>query len=118
MGHIPACKSSMSVAVVCIAPVIANVAILCTDANLLVIPTNLLFLVAPTFFCLGVYHISATYVIMGMATALYICRINCSLIPLAGLASRRNARVHLAAFANAYSACCLHRNSWSIITPR
>src|SRR6266481_2000226 len=100
MGHIPACKSSVSVAIVHIAPVIAKVAILCTDANLLVIPTDPLFLIAPTFLCLGVYHTSAAYVILGTATALYICCINCSLIPLTGLASRRKAKVHLAAFTN------------------
>src|SRR6266481_6261433 len=101
MGHIPACKSSVSVAIVCIAPVIAKVAILCTDASLLVIPTDLLFLLAPTFLCLGVYHTSAAYVILGMATTLYICGINHSLIPLTGLASCWKAKVHLAAFANA-----------------
>ena len=50
----------MSVAVVCIVPVIAMVAIHWIEASLLVTPTEPENLLAPSFFCIGVYQMSAT----------------------------------------------------------
>src|SRR6266481_2851381 len=100
IGHNPACRSSRSVAVVRNTPVIAVEAILCSDASLLVTPTEPLVLLAPSCLNIGVYHMSAAYVILGTTTAQYSCRIISSLTPLNGLASLLNAKIHLVAFAS------------------
>ena len=79
----------MSVAVVCIAPVIASAATHCKDTNLLTIPTKPVHLFAPSHCHGGVSHTLMAYIIFGIATAMYSCLINHKLTPLATLASLR-----------------------------
>ena len=59
MGVSPACRSSTSVAVVYIAPVIAMAAICWIEISLLVMQTEPKHLLAPSFLRVGVYQMSA-----------------------------------------------------------
>jgi len=67
-GRIPVCMSSMSVGVVQSASLIAKVAIHCTLISWRMTLTDPVCCFAPSFFIGGLYHMSALYVILGMAT--------------------------------------------------
>jgi hypothetical protein len=72
-GSILVCMSSVSVGVVQRAPLTARVAIYCALVSCHNILTDPVLHFTPGVFCSGLYQISALYIILGTATAVYSC---------------------------------------------
>ena len=68
--------------------------------------------------CGTMYHTSAAYDILGIATEMYSCRIPLAEIPVDVRASRRTRLIHTAADLAAWSLWAVHFNFGSNRTPR
>ncbi len=119
-GNKLAWTSAASVAVILMAPVIANAACFCVPAS---------FTVGPRFRCWGLPSFdilapqfgrktSAAYRKLGTAALMYSRRARCAGMPLVPRHILLRAIDHLVPLAMACAACSLNRSSLSIMTPR